>query len=260
MRTIGSPGSGPGQLLNPSALAIDGGGTISVADSGNQRIARFGTRRQLPGRDDRRRRRPRHRGDARRRRTYLVRPPATGSRSTTRPAARSTSSAASGSKLGKLDAPGQIALDAAGNLWVADRGNNRIQEFGPDGERLRSVRACAASALGQFVHPSGVSLDCNGVLTVTDSDNNRVQQFALDRAGGHDVRRAAAGRQPAGAEAADPAGAPRPAADPARPAHAPGVVSTRTLPLRLGCDTTCTITADRDADPRRGAAEEAPRA
>ena len=43
VRTIGSPGSGPGQLQNPSALTIDGGGTIVVADSGNERIARFST-------------------------------------------------------------------------------------------------------------------------------------------------------------------------------------------------------------------------
>ena len=43
VRTIGAQGSGPGQLLDPSALAIDAGGTISVADTGNQRIARFAT-------------------------------------------------------------------------------------------------------------------------------------------------------------------------------------------------------------------------
>ena len=32
----------PGQLSGPSALAIAASGTISVADTGNQRIARFG--------------------------------------------------------------------------------------------------------------------------------------------------------------------------------------------------------------------------
>ena len=31
----------PAQLLSPAALAIDGAGTISVADAGNDRIARF---------------------------------------------------------------------------------------------------------------------------------------------------------------------------------------------------------------------------
>src|SRR4029078_9967345 len=83
-----------------------------------------------------------------------------------------------GRTLGKLDAPAQIALDAGGNLWVADRGNNRVQEFGPNGERPLTMgerRICP----GQFVHPTGVSVDCHGILTITDSDNNRVQQFAL---------------------------------------------------------------------------------
>ena len=61
---------------------------------------------------------------------------------------------------------------------MADRGNNRIQEFGPAGERLLAFGQRGA-ALGEFVHPSGVSIDCHGLLTVTDSDNNRVQQFAL---------------------------------------------------------------------------------
>src|SRR5207247_6736270 len=83
-----------------------------------------------------------------------------------------------GSKLGKLEAPAQIALDAAGNLWVADRGNNRVQEFGPDGERLGTFGQ-RGIAPGEFVHPTGVSVDCRGLLTVTDSSNNRVQKFAL---------------------------------------------------------------------------------
>ena len=29
-----------------------------------------------------------------------------------------------------------MTLDGAGNLWVADRGNSRVQQFGPNGERL----------------------------------------------------------------------------------------------------------------------------
>ena len=36
--------------------------------------------------------------------------------------------------------PAQLALDGAGNLWVADRGNNRVQQFGPDGAAPAGVR------------------------------------------------------------------------------------------------------------------------
>src|SRR6185295_10081432 len=55
-----------------------------------------------------------------------------------------------GRTLGKLDAPAQIALDAGGNLWVADRGNNRVQEFGPNGERLLTMGERGIGP-GQFV-------------------------------------------------------------------------------------------------------------
>ena len=246
VRTIGSPGSGPGQLLNPSALTIDGGGTIVVADSGNQRIARFGTGGSYLGATT-------GVGDGRGiavstdgSRTYLS---TAGHRIEVYDPSGSEIDefGGEGSKIGKLESPGQIALDAAGNLWVADRGNNRIQEFGPDGERLGAF-GVRGIGLGQFVHPSGLSLDCNGVLTVTDSDNNRVQQFALT------------------APAATTCAAPIPVGNPPAPKlptlpaplgpqvtlrvlRSTGIVSTRTLPLRLGCDTTCTITAGATVTP-----------
>ena len=58
------------------------------------------------------------------------------------------------------------------------RGNNRIQDFGPNGERLGFFGG-RGTGPGQFVHPTGVAIDCTGVLSVTDTDNNRVQQFQL---------------------------------------------------------------------------------
>ena len=255
VRTIGSPGSGPGQLLNPSALTIDGGGTIVVADSGNQRIARFGTGGSYLGATT-------GVGDGRGiavstdgSRTYLS---TAGHRIEVYDPSGSEIDefGGEGSKIGKLESPGQIALDAAGNLWVADRGNNRIQEFGPDGERLGAF-GVRGIGLGQFVHPSGLSLDCNGVLTVTDSDNNRVQQFALT------------------APAATTCAAPIPVGNPPAP-------KLPTLPAPLGPQVTLRVLRThrhrldphaaaapglrhdvhdhrrRDGHPRRGAAEEAP--
>jgi hypothetical protein len=37
----GSPGSAPGQLNNPWALAVDHQGAVSVIDSNNHRVQRF---------------------------------------------------------------------------------------------------------------------------------------------------------------------------------------------------------------------------
>jgi len=153
-----------------------------------------------------------------------------------------------GRALGKLEAPGQIALDGAGRLWVADRGNNRVQAFGPAGERLLTM-GTRGVGLGQFVHPTGVSVDCRGVLTVSDTDNNRVQQFQL-----------------AVPSAVPCAALPAPANPPApklptlpgpvgpqltvRPLRLTGLIAARNLPVRVGCDTACIITATATLTPR----------
>ena len=41
---------------------------------------------------------------------------------------------------GQLNVPHSIASDAAGNIYVADRGNNRIQVFDGDGKVLRQIK------------------------------------------------------------------------------------------------------------------------
>jgi DNA-binding beta-propeller fold protein YncE len=153
-----------------------------------------------------------------------------------------------GSKLGKLNMPAQLALDVAGNLWVADRGNNRVQQFGPDGQRLGAFGE-RGTGPGQFLRPTGVAVDCRGTLTVTDSDNNRIQQFAL----------AAPAPSPCGQLA--PLGTPPPPKLPTlpapdgpqvaiRPLRTGGVVASRNLPIRVGCDTACALNVTLAVSPR----------
>jgi tripartite motif-containing protein 71 len=239
-RTIGSQGSGPGQMLDPTALTIDASGTISVADSGNDRIARFSTAGDYLGA---RTGTGSLRGiavTANGQRTYV----STSDNFITvydAAGAEVAELGGRGTKLGKLEAPGQISLDAAGNLWVADRGNNRVQQFGPAGERLAAFGE-RGTGPGQFINPTGVSIDCNGVLTVTDTKNNRVQQFAL----------AAPAVAPCVALA--PLGNPPAPKLPTLPTplgpqlsvkvlRKGGLFSSRQLPLRVGCDTVCTLMA-----------------
>lgn len=177
VRQIGSPGAGWGHLEAPSALAI-AGGTIYVADTGNGRIVRFGldgtpqgslgeftSIRGLAVTPDGQRI---YASDAATNRIYVL--DADGSEQAVL--------GGRGSRLGKLDAPAQLALDAGGNLWVADRGNNRVQEYGPDDKPIQMF-GLRGTGSGEFVHPTGIAVDCRGQVTVTDTDNNRVQQFAL---------------------------------------------------------------------------------
>jgi hypothetical protein len=153
-----------------------------------------------------------------------------------------------GRALGKLEAPGQIALDAAGNLWVADRGNNRVQAFGPAGERLLTMGERGIGP-GQFVHPTGVSVDCHGVLTVSDTDNNRVQQFTLAAPA---VAPCSALPAPANPPAPQLPTLPGPVGPQltVRPLRLSGLIAARNLPVRVGCDTGCTLTASAALTPR----------
>ncbi|MCW3000320.1 MAG: hypothetical protein JWN65_3869 [Solirubrobacterales bacterium] len=247
-RTIASEGTGAGKLLAPSALAITAGGTIFVADTGNQRVARFTTAG-----------------------TVLSDLPVVGSPrgiAVTPDASRIYVSTASdnriraydqngtqlvefgglGTKIGKLLSPAQLSLDGAGNVWVADRGNSRVQQFGPDGERLAAFGA-RGTGPGQFLRPESVAVDCHGTVTVSDTDNNRVQQFTL------------AAPPPAACASLPPLGVPPTPQYPVLPApdgpqlkikvlRTMSLLKTRSLPLSLGCDTACTVTATATLTPR----------
>jgi DNA-binding beta-propeller fold protein YncE len=238
-RTIASLGSGPGQLLDPSAIAITPGGTIAVADTGNDRVARFTTAGDYLGAWT----------NVATPRGIAVTPDGTrtyvsqnNNRIATLDAQGTLVSefGGTGRTLGKLAAPAQMALDAGGNLWVADRGNNRIQKFGPSGERLGMFGERGIGS-GQFINPTGVVVDCRGVLTVTDSRNNRVQQFVL------------AAPQAPPCVALAPIGHPPPPKLPTLPPplgpeldvkvlRTGKLFSTRVLPLRVSCDTMCSVT------------------
>jgi DNA-binding beta-propeller fold protein YncE len=86
----------------------------------------------------------------------------------------------------KGKAPGQFALpdgigtDTAGNVWVADSQNNRIQRFSPDG-RVLPFPAFAkrgwSQAPGRFKLPYDVDTDGLGFIFVADTQNHRIQKF-----------------------------------------------------------------------------------
>src|SRR5262249_39456019 len=72
-----------------------------------------------------------------------------------------------GSGPGEFNVPHALAMDSRGRLFVADRGNNRIQILDQDGGFIAEWK--------QFGRPSGIYIDKNDVLYVADSESDDVR-------------------------------------------------------------------------------------
>ncbi len=83
---------------------------------------------------------------------------------------------ASGSGTGQFNDPKALALDAAGNIYVADTRNHRVQVLSTDGTFLRAWGSQGTGA-GQFQEPWGIAVDREGNVYVADTWNHRIQKF-----------------------------------------------------------------------------------
>ncbi len=179
----GSPNGIPAasSLLDvPTSVAVDGNGDVYIADTDNNRIVevaaaghtQFGIAMTA--------------GD-----TYTVAGSATGA------AGVSPSGTASTSAL--LDEPSGIAVDKAGDLFIADTVNSRIEEVpAASGTQYGitmtagDIYTIAGSATGGYgtsgdggpgtsallSDPFGVSVDAVGNVYIADTVNNRIQELA----------------------------------------------------------------------------------
>ncbi len=84
-----------------------------------------------------------------------------------------------GSGAGAFVHPQALALDRAGDIDVADTGNNRIVRLDPAGNVIGGWGA-PGTAAGHFHAPNGIGVDGAGTVFVLDSQNNRVQAFSED--------------------------------------------------------------------------------
>lgn len=80
--------------------------------------------------------------------------------------------------------PSDVAVDKAGNVYILDSANARVQEFGPDGRYLATIGR-KGQGPGEFIMPDSLDFDKDGNLVVADSFQNRVQVVI---GGGRDVR------------------------------------------------------------------------
>ena len=77
---------------------------------------------------------------------------------------------------GDFSKPAGVAVDAEGNLYVADTYNNRIEIFDADGQFV-STFGKNGDGPGYFSRPKGVAIDGDGHIWVADGMQDRVQVF-----------------------------------------------------------------------------------
>jgi sugar lactone lactonase YvrE len=85
----------------------------------------------------------------------------------------------------KFNAPTGIAVDGAGNIYVADSGNNSIRKVSPLGSVTTLAGQVQGSADGigaaaQFDNPVAVAVDPSGNVYVADAGNNELREVAPD--------------------------------------------------------------------------------
>jgi uncharacterized repeat protein (TIGR01451 family) len=84
----------------------------------------------------------------------------------------------------QLNNPAGLALDAAGNLYIADSGNSRIRKVTSGGIITTVAGVGIAGYSGEGVQavttrisrPRGVTVDVNGNMFIADTDNNRIRK------------------------------------------------------------------------------------
>ncbi len=145
------------QLWLPSAVAVDSTGNVYIADTNNQRI------RKITG-------------------TTITTIAGDGEELYAGDGAAATAAT--------LDLPTGVAVDASGNVYIADRHNHRVRMITSTGTISTIAGSGTPSFSGGFsgdgasgsaatlAKPGGVSVDGAGNVYIADTDNQRIRQMS----------------------------------------------------------------------------------
>ncbi len=75
--------------------------------------------------------------------------------------------------------PSDIVQDDAGNIYILDSGNCRIQKFDPEGKFLDSFGR-KGQGPGEFNSPASLDIDAEGDLLVSDPRSRKIQIFSTE--------------------------------------------------------------------------------
>lgn len=145
-------------LGSTGGLAMDGAGRLWVSDPSRNRVVAFDAAATVP----------------------------TGTKMSRVLGQANFASTTSGLSASQLKDPRGIALDAQGNLWVADTGNHRVVRY--DSVATKANGGAANGVLGQpdlatadagteawrLKGPRGLTFDADGRLWIADTDRNRI--------------------------------------------------------------------------------------
>lgn len=147
----GSYGAGPGEFADPRGIEVDRRGIVYVSDHGNHRIQVFtvdGRFRAMWGRNG---------GDG-----------------------------SAGAGPGEFDQPRSASTDRAGNVYVVEKVNHRVQKLTPTGQPITrwgknggagGGDTAIGSRQGEFNLPYDGAVDSRGRVYIVDTSNTRVQVF-----------------------------------------------------------------------------------
>jgi len=88
----------------------------------------------------------------------------------------------------ELSTPARVTFDKAGNLYIADQGNNRVREVSQGTAIITTVAGTGAAGFtgdggpatsAEFSAPLGIAVDNAGNFYVSDFNNNRIRTLGL---------------------------------------------------------------------------------